>query len=98
MSLTNKDVKKIAKLARVEITAQEEEKFLTQLNSIFSWIDQLQEVNVDNVPEMAGVGGYTLRTREKDEVTDGNIRDAVLANAPKGQFGCFVVPKVVDAG
>ncbi len=98
MSLTNQDVKKIAKLARVEITSADEEKFKTQLNNIFQWIDQLKAVDVEGVPEMAGVGGYTLRAREKDEVADGNIQEAVIKNAPKAQFGCFVVPKVVDAG
>jgi aspartyl-tRNA(Asn)/glutamyl-tRNA(Gln) amidotransferase subunit C len=44
------------------------------------------------------VGGYTMRPRDADAITDGNKRDEVLANAPKAQFGCFVVPKVVDAG
>lgn len=97
MSLTNKDVKKAAKLARIEISSAEEEKMKGQLNSIFAWIDQLKEVKTDDVPEMAGVGGYTMRTREKDEITDGGIRDEVLANAPKAQYGCFVVPKVVDS-
>ena len=98
MSLTNKDIKKIAKLARIEITSDEEEKFKGQLNNIFGIFEQLNEVDVKDVPEMAGVGGYTMRTREADVVADGNIRDEVLANSPKAQFGCFVVPKVVDAG
>jgi len=98
MTLTNKDIKKIAKLARIEITSEQEEKFMTQLNNIFGTFKQLEELNTDNVPEMAGVGGYTLRTRADDEIHDSNIRDEILANAPKSQFGCFVVPKVVDAG
>ncbi len=98
MSLTNKDIKKIAKLARIEITSAEEEKFKGQLNNIFQWIDQLKAVDVEGVPEMAGVGGYTMRAREKDEVADGNVQTEVLANAPKAQYGCFIVPKVVDAG
>ncbi len=98
MSLTNQDIKKIAKLARIEITSAEEEKFKGQLNNIFVMIDDLKDVDTAGVPEMAGVGNFTLRTRESDTATDGNIRDEVLANAPKAQYGCFVVPKVVDAG
>lgn len=98
MTLTNKDVKKIAKLARIEITAAEEEKFKNQLNNIFQWIDQLKEVNTDAVSAANVTGENVMRAREKDEINDGNIRDEVLANAPKNQFGCFVVPKVVDAG
>ncbi len=97
MTLTNKDIKKIAKLARIQISGEEEEKFKGQLNNIFQWIDQLSEVKTDDVPEMAGVGDATMRTREADVVSDGGIRDDVLANAPKSQFGCFVVPKVVDS-
>lgn len=97
MTLTNQDVKKIAKLARIEITSAEEDKFKTQLNNIFQWIDQLKEVDTDAVNVANVAGENVMRTREKDEIADGNIRDEVLANAPKNQFGCFVVPKVVDA-
>jgi aspartyl-tRNA(Asn)/glutamyl-tRNA(Gln) amidotransferase subunit C len=98
MTLTNQDVKKIAKLARIEITSAEEDKFKTQLNNIFQWIDQLKEVDTDAVNVANVAGENVMRTREKDEIADGNIRDEALANAPKNQFGCFVVPKVVDAG
>jgi aspartyl-tRNA(Asn)/glutamyl-tRNA(Gln) amidotransferase subunit C len=98
MTLSNSDVKKIAKLARIEISTDEEEKFKNQLNSIFNWIDQLKQVNTDNISEMSGVGSFNLRTRESDVVAEGNIQEKILANAPKAQYGCFVVPKVVDAG
>ncbi len=97
-SIAAKDVVKVAKLARIELRAGEVEKFTKDLGNIFHMIDDLNNVNTDGVPEMAGVGGYTLRTREKDEVKDGSMRDEVLKNAPKSQFGCFVVPKVVDNG
>jgi aspartyl-tRNA(Asn)/glutamyl-tRNA(Gln) amidotransferase subunit C len=98
MTLTNQDVKKIAKLARIEITSAEEEKFKNQLNNIFQWIDQLKEVDTSSVSAANVTGENVMRSREQDEIADGNIRDEVLANAPKNQFGCFVVPKVVDAG
>ncbi|MDX1950245.1 MAG: Asp-tRNA(Asn)/Glu-tRNA(Gln) amidotransferase subunit GatC [Rickettsiales bacterium] len=96
--INNKDVLKIAKLARIELTEGEVEKYSKDLSNIFHMIDELNEVNTDGVPEMAGVGGYTLRLRDNDIIADGNIREAVIANAPKSQFGCFVVPKVVDNG
>ena len=96
--LTKEDVKKIGKLARIRLTEQEVEKFTPELQSIFDWVEQLQEVDTENVPPMAGVGGYNLRFREFDEVNDGDKRDEVLKNAPKDKFGCFVVPKVVDQG
>ncbi len=96
--ISQKDIVKVAKLARIELREGEVEKFTGELKKIFGMIDQLSEVNTDNVPEMAGVGGYIMRSRKDDEIHDGNIRDEVLANAPKSQFGCFVVPKVVDNG
>ncbi len=96
--INKKDVIKIAKLARIELTDGEVEKYSKDLSNIFHMIDSLNEVNTDNIQEMAGVGGYTLRLRDNDIIADGNIRDDVLANAPKSQFGCFVVPKVVDNG
>lgn len=97
-TLTPEDIKKVAKLSRISIASDEVEHFTNELTIIMDWIDQLSEVNTDSVEPMAGVGGYTLRCRELDEVTDGGKRAEVLANAPKSQFGCYAVPKVVDAG
>ena len=95
MSLDNKQVEKIAKLSRIKISEEEAEKYTGELNKIFDWIEQLQEVNTDGVEEMAGVGGYTLRNRA-DEVQGDNIRAQVLANAPESAYDCYVVPKVVE--
>jgi len=95
MSIEKKQVEKIAKLSRIKLKDGEADKVSGDLNKIFDWIEQLQEVNTDNVPEMAGVGGYTLRTRE-DKIADGDIVDEVLKNAPESSYGCFVVPKVVE--
>lgn len=97
MSLTEKDVAKIAKLSRLYIPEADRAKTAQQLNSIFNWIEQLMEVDVEGVEPMAGVGNYTLRLR-KDEVTDGEMVKDVLSNAPKASFDCYVVPKVVDQG
>ncbi len=96
--LTDKDINKIAKLSRIKLGAGEVEKFSDEISTIMDWIGKLADVNTDNVEPMAGVGNLPLRYREKDEITDGGVQGKVLANAPKSQFGCFVVPKVVDAG
>jgi aspartyl-tRNA(Asn)/glutamyl-tRNA(Gln) amidotransferase subunit C len=95
MSISHQDVSKIAKLARIRVSEAEVEKYSRELSGIFQWIEQLKEVNTDGVEPMAGVGDYTLRFRE-DKVTDGNIREDVLANAPEAAYGCFLVPKVVE--
>lgn len=88
-------VKKIAKLARIRLSDEEVGVYTGEMNGILGWVEQLQQVNTDNIPPMAGVGQYTLRQRE-DKVTDGGIQEDVLKNAPEAAYSCFVVPKVVE--
>lgn len=95
MSIDTKTVAKIGKLARIEIPAGEREAVAKQLSGILHWIEQLQEVNTDGVEQMTSVSDQKLPWRE-DKVTDGNCREAVLANAPVREFDCYAVPKVID--
>ena len=60
-----------------------------------TWVEQLNEVDVSPVEPMTAVLPTRLK-RRADEVTDGGIRDKILANAPKSERGFFVVPKVVE--
>jgi aspartyl-tRNA(Asn)/glutamyl-tRNA(Gln) amidotransferase subunit C len=95
MALTHDDVKKIAKLARIRVTAEELPHYANEINGILKWIEQLQEVNTDGVAPLASVSDQALPWR-KDEVTDGNIQQQVLKNAPNAAYGCFAVPKVIE--
>lgn len=95
MTIDTNTVKKVAKLARIRISEAEAERYAGELGSIFGWVEQLTKVNTDGVEPMAGVGGYTLRMRE-DVITEGNAPERVLANAPQADYGCFIVPKVVE--
>ena len=95
MSLTPQQVKKIAKLARIRLSEEEVEHYGKEISGILDWIEMLQEVNTDKVPQMASVSSIGLSLRP-DEVTDGNIQADILKNAPKSAFGCFEVPKVVE--
>lgn len=95
MSLSAEQITKIAKLARIEVSAQDKEYFTAQLNGILKWIEQLQEVNTDGVPQLSSVSNQDLPWR-KDEVTDGNVQEKVVQNAPQSDYGCFVVPKVIE--
>ena len=88
-------VRHIAKLARIAVTDGEVEALVPELNNILGWIEQLQEVDVAGVEPMTAVIPNTLRLRD-DLVTDGGIRDAVLANAPVAEHGFFAVPKVIE--
>lgn len=95
MSLDKKDVEKVARLARLAITDDEAEKYGEQLSNIINFVEQLKEVDTENVEPLASVVDIQLRLRE-DEITDGGIRDDILANAPESLEGFFVVPKVVE--
>lgn len=88
-------VQKVAKLARLAITDEEAEKIVPELGGILNWVEQLGEVNTDAVEPLANVANIELRLRE-DVINDGNMQEAVLANAPETLEGFFVVPKVVE--
>ncbi len=95
MSLDLATVRRIATLARIRLEDAEAARLQTELNSILGWIEQLNEVNVDDVQPMTGAVHMALKMRE-DVVTDGGYAEQVLANAPEriGEF--FAVPKVVE--
>lgn len=95
MSIDLQTVKKIASLSRISVTDAEAEAMVPELNNILGWVEQLGEVDVTGVEPMTAVIPNTLRLRE-DAVTDGNVRDKVLANAPQAEHGFFAVPKVIE--
>lgn len=95
MSLDEQTVRKVARLANIEIADSDVERIGTQLSGILQWVEQLGEVDTDNVEPLANVVNIDLHLR-KDEVTDGDCADKVLANAPEETQGFFVVPKIVE--
>ena len=95
MSLDEKTVRKVARLANIEIADNDVERIGNELSGILAWVEQLSEVDTDNVEPLANVVNIDLKLR-KDEVTDGDCADKVLANAPEETQGFFVVPKVVE--
>lgn len=95
MSVDTATVKKVASLARIAISDSDAERLAPELNNILGWIEQLGEVDTSSVEPMTAVIPNTLRLRD-DVVTDGGIRDEVLANAPLAEHGFFTVPKVIE--
>ena len=95
MSVSPEQVRHIAKLARIAMSDDELERLVPELNNILGWVEQLGEVDTDGVEPLATVIDQKLRLRD-DVVNDGNIRDAILANAPEAQHGFFAVPKVIE--
>ena len=95
MSVDKDTVKKIARLARLDVPEERQEQIAGELQAILSWIEELSEVDTANVEPLANVTGHSLPLRV-DKVTDGNKVDDILANAPEQASGFFVVPKVVE--
>ncbi len=95
MSVDSATVRKIASLARIAVTDGDVDAMVPELNNILGWIEQLGEVDVTGVEPMTAVIPNVLRLRD-DVVTDGGIRDRVLANAPAAEHGFFGVPKVIE--
>ncbi len=95
MSVDTKQVRHIAKLARIAMSDAEIEALVPELNNILGWVEQLGEVNTDGVEPLTAVIDLKLRLRE-DVVNDGDCRDAVLANAPGAEHSFFAVPKVIE--
>ncbi|CAM5527551.1 Asp-tRNA(Asn)/Glu-tRNA(Gln) amidotransferase subunit GatC [Sphingobium scionense] len=95
MSIDLQTVKKIASLSRISVTDAEAEAMVPELNNILGWVEQLGEVDVTGVEPMTAVIPNHQRLRD-DVITDGNVRDKVLANAPQAEHGFFAVPKVIE--
>ena len=95
MAIDLKTVKHISKLSRISIDDQKAKKLEKDLNSIFKWIEKLNELNTDNVEPLTSIAETTLRFR-KDQVLSKNIREDILKNSPKDNKDYFVVPKVVE--
>ena len=105
MSLDKDAVARIARLARLKVPEEELAPLAGELSGILAWIEQLNEVDTKNVEPLASVSDVTLPLRE-DKVTEDNVAEKILANAPGGAVyneptdknagGFFVVPKVVE--
>jgi aspartyl-tRNA(Asn)/glutamyl-tRNA(Gln) amidotransferase subunit C len=95
MSVDKETVRRIAKLARIALEEERVEPMMQELNGIFAWVEQLNEVDVTGIEPMTSVVAQKLKMRD-DVVTDGGNADAVTANAPLSEDHFFVVPKVVE--
>jgi len=95
MSIDLKTIKHISKLSRISVDEKKAEKLAGDLNSIFKFIEKLNELKTDNVKPLTSVAETTLTFRS-DEVKSENIRDQIIKNSPEDNDDFFVVPKVVE--
>ena len=95
MSVDAATVRRIAHLARIAVADDEVEHLQGEINAILAFVEQLSEVNVDGVEPMTSVTPMKMKQRA-DVVTDGNIADDIVKNAPATADHFFLVPKVVE--
>ena len=95
MSVDADTVRRVAHLARIAVADDEVEHLRGELNAMLAFVEQLSEVDIAGVEPMTSVMPMAT-TMRKDEITDGGIADAVMANAPAREDHFFLVPKVVE--
>jgi aspartyl-tRNA(Asn)/glutamyl-tRNA(Gln) amidotransferase subunit C len=95
MHVDETTVRRIARLARIKITDEEAKSLEGELSGILNWVEQLDELDTTSVEPMTRVVAQEMKKR-KDEVTDGEIADDIIKNAPVSDDHFFVVPKVVE--
>jgi aspartyl-tRNA(Asn)/glutamyl-tRNA(Gln) amidotransferase subunit C len=95
MSLNLEDVARIARLARIELSAAEREATRDQLNDILGFIEQLQAVDTAGIEPMAHAVDVVQRLRP-DVVTETDRRADFQAVAPETEGGLYLVPRVVE--
>ncbi|MBT5018065.1 Asp-tRNA(Asn)/Glu-tRNA(Gln) amidotransferase subunit GatC [bacterium] len=95
MNLSIDDVKKVAKLARLRLSPEEEQEFLGQLGDILGYIEMLNEVDTENVEPMAHIADV-VNVFRSDEAQPSIDREKTLLNAPKTDGTYFLVPQILD--
>lgn len=96
MSLTVDDVKKIAHLARLNLSEQDQTLYTDQLSHILDFVAQMNQVDTTGMEAVSHSLDLTQRLRP-DAVTEPNQREAFQAIAPQVEAGLYLVPKVIDA-
>ena len=95
MSIDLKTIKHISKLSRISVDEKKAEKLEGYLNSIFDFIEKLNELKTDNIEPLTSIAETTLKLRS-DLVKSKNLRDQVIKNSPEENEDYFVVPTVIE--
>jgi aspartyl-tRNA(Asn)/glutamyl-tRNA(Gln) amidotransferase subunit C len=95
MSVDDKTVRRVARLARLKVAEADVPRLAGELNSILAFVEQLNEVDVEGVAPLTSVVNQAMKMRD-DVVTDGSYPRDVTKNAPASEDDFFMVPKVVE--
>lgn len=94
-TITTETARKVAKLARIAVPQENLPALAQELSNILTFMEQLNEVDVEGIEPMTSVTPMRLK-RRADGVTDGDMQAKILSNAPDAREGFFAVPKVVE--
>jgi len=95
LALTVEEVRKIARLARLQLTQAEERRYAQQLSAVLDYASRLKEVDTSEIPPTATVLPLQAPLRT-DEVRPSTPRERLLSNAPAAEDGMFRVPRVLE--
>ena len=99
MSLSSQDIGRIAHLARLQLSAEESGRMLTQINGFFDIVEQMRAIDTRGIEPLAhpvaAIQAIALRLRD-DQATEVIDREANMRNAPAREAGLFLVPKVIE--
>ena len=93
--IEKKDVRKVARLARIQIEEKKLKSLSDELSNIIKFVDQLDEVEIQNVEPLQNIN-FKKTTMRKDIITEGNDVKKIISNAPLSNEGFFSVPKVIE--
>ena len=95
MSIDQATVRRVAQLARIALMDDEVPHLQVEINAVLSFVAELEAVDVSGVEPMTSVLPMRLK-RRKDEITDGGMPSAIVANAATSEDNLFAVPKVIE--
>ncbi len=93
--ITSEEIKKLSRLARIEVKEEELSELSQQVGKIIALAERLNKVDTTNIDPLVAVGNDSLRLN-RDEVLAGNIADDILKNAKDAMYGYFSTPKVIE--
>ena len=95
MTIDLKTIKHIAKLSRISVDDEKAKKLAGDLNSIFDFIEKLNELKTDQIKPLTSIAETSLKLRN-DEIKSQNMREVIIKNSPEKNEDYFVVPKVIE--
>ena len=95
MTIDLKTIKHIAKLSRISVDNEKAKKLAGDLNSIFDFIEKLNELKTDQIKPLTSIAETSLKLRS-DEIKSQNMRKEIIKNSPEKNEDYFVVPKVIE--